>query len=205
MECEYPPLLVRAAGSQLSVFRSRQLTSDYVLSAAVRFRFLFPAFSRRSRRVFLSALSSAVFIAERLSVKRSISRSRFSRLARNTQDLLRLVQRMQQKEIQLISCQEQIDTATATGKLMLTMIAAINEFERSILLERQKEGIAIAKREKRYQGRKRIQQPDSFELLYGRYRDHKVTKSEIARQLEISRPTVDRLIKEMETGHKGKS
>ena len=105
----------------------------------------------------------------------------FSRLARNTQDLLRL------------------------GKLMLTMIAAINEFERSILLERQKEGIAIAKREKRYQGRKRIQQPDSFELLYGRYRDHKVTKSEIARQLEISRPTVDRLIKEMETGHKGKS
>ena len=114
----------------------------------------------------------------------------FSRLARNTQDLLRLVQRMQQK---------------ATGKLMLTMIAAINEFERSILLERQKEGIAIAKREKRYQGRKRIQQPDSFELLYGRYRDHKVTKSEIARQLEISRPTVDRLIKEMETGHKGKS
>ena len=116
----------------------------------------------------------------------------FSRLARNTQDLLRLVQRMQQKEIQLISCQEQIDTATATGKLMLTMIAAINEFERSILLERQKEGIAIAKR-------------DSFELLYGRYRDHKVTKSEIARQLEISRPTVDRLIKEMETGHKGKS
>ena len=122
----------------------------------------------------------------------------FSRLAR-------LVQRMQQKEIQLISCQEQIDTATATGKLMLTMIAAINEFERSILLERQKEGIAIAKREKRYQGRKRIQQPDSFELLYGRYRDHKVTKSEIARQLEISRPTVDRLIKEMETGHKGKS
>ena len=83
MECEYPPLLVRAAGSQLSVFRSRQLTSDYVLSAAVRFRFLFPAFSRRSRRVFLSALSSAVFIAERLSVKRSISRSRFSRLARN--------------------------------------------------------------------------------------------------------------------------
>lgn len=89
--------------------------------------------------------------------------------------------------------------------MTLTMIAAINEFERSILLERQKEGIAIAKREKRYQGRKRIQQPDSFELLYGRYRDHKVTKSEIARQLEISRPTVDRLIKEMETGHKGKS
>lgn len=92
------------------------------------------------------------------------------------------------------------------GKLMLTMIAAINEFERSILLEATKgRNRRLQKREKRYQGRKRIQQPDSFELLYGRYRDHKVTKSEIARQLEISRPTVDRLIKEMETGHKGKS
>lgn len=63
----------------------------------------------------------------------------FSRLARNTQDLLELVQRMQQKGIQLVSCRENVDTETATGKLMLTMIAAINEFERAILLERQKE------------------------------------------------------------------
>ena len=56
----------------------------------------------------------------------------FSRLARNTQDLLELVQRMQQKGIQLVSCRESVDTETATGKLMLTMIAAINEFERAI-------------------------------------------------------------------------
>ena len=129
----------------------------------------------------------------------------FSRLARNTQDLLRLVQRMQQKEIQLISCQEQIDTATATGKLMLTMIAAINEFERSICWSDKRKESRLQKERSGIRGGKRIQQPDSFELLYGRYRDHKVTKSEIARQLEISRPTVDRLIKEMETGHKGKS
>ena len=87
----------------------------------------------------------------------------FSRLARNTQDLLELVQRMQQKGIQLVSCRENVDTETATGKLMLTMIAAINEFERSILLERQK---------------------------------HEISKSEIARQLKVSRPTVDRLILE---------
>ena len=113
---------------------------------------------------------------------------------RNTQSLLQLVQRMQQKEIQLISCQRTIDTATATGKLMLTMIAAINEFERSILLERQKEGIAIAKKRNRYKGRKRIQQSEDFELLYGKSgpKSYKICK--LQRQLEISRPTVDRLI-----------
>ena len=105
----------------------------------------------------------------------------FSRLARNTQDLLELVQRMQQ---------------TATGKLMLTMIAAINEFERAILLERQKEGIAIAKREHRYKGRKRISKSDDFEQLFEKYQKHEISKSEIARQLKVSRPTVDRLILE---------
>lgn len=120
----------------------------------------------------------------------------FSRLARNTQDLLQLVQRMQQKGVQLISCREQIDTATATGKLMLTMIAAINEFERSILLERQREGIAIAKREHRYKGRKRISKSEDFEQLFEKYQKHEISKSEIARQLKVSRPTVDRLILE---------
>ena len=120
----------------------------------------------------------------------------FYRLARNTQDLLELVQRMQQKGIQLVSCRESVDTETATGKLMLTMIAAINEFERAILLERQKEGIAIAKREHRYKGRKRISKSDDFEQLFEKYQKHEISKSEIARQLKVSRPTVDRLILE---------
>ena len=120
----------------------------------------------------------------------------FSRLARNTQDLLELVQRMQQKGIQLVSCRENVDTETATGKLMLTMIAAINEFERAILLERQKEGIAIAKREHRYKGRKKISKSEDFGQLFEKYQKHEISKSEIARQLKVSRPTVDRLILE---------
>ena len=49
--------------------------------------------------------------------------------------------------VALVSDKESIDTSTATGKLIITMIAAINEFERANLLERQREGIAIAKRE----------------------------------------------------------
>ena len=70
----------------------------------------------------------------------------FSRLARSTKDLLELVEQLQAKGVHLISNKEHWDTSTPTGKLMLTMIAAINEFERANTLERQREGIAIAKR-----------------------------------------------------------
>lgn len=65
----------------------------------------------------------------------------FSRLARSTKDLLDIVDIMNDKGINLISIKENLDTTTATGKLMLTMIGAINEFERANLLERQREGI----------------------------------------------------------------
>lgn len=71
----------------------------------------------------------------------------FSRLARSTKDLLEIVELLQSKGVNLVSDKENLDTNTATGKLMLTMIAAIAEFERQNLLERQREGIAIAKRE----------------------------------------------------------
>ena len=84
----------------------------------------------------------------------------FSRLARSTKDLLQLVELMQEKKINLISIKENIDTSTPTGKLMLTMIGAINEFERTNLLERQREGIALAKKEGKYKGRKEVNVKD---------------------------------------------
>ena len=80
----------------------------------------------------------------------------FSRLARSTKDLLDLVDMFNDKGITLVSNKENIDSNTPTGKLMLTMIGAIAEFERTNLLERQREGIEIAKREKRYKGRKPV-------------------------------------------------
>lgn len=89
----------------------------------------------------------------------------FSRLARSTKDLLDIVELLNSKGVILVSNKENIDTGTPTGKLMLTMIGAINEFERTNLLERQREGIAIAKREKKYKGRKAVTIPD-FEEHY---------------------------------------
>lgn len=77
----------------------------------------------------------------------------FSRLARSTADLLRIVENLNQRNVHLVSSKENLDSSTPTGKLLLTMIGAINEFERTNLLERQAEGIAIAKREGKYKGR----------------------------------------------------
>lgn len=119
----------------------------------------------------------------------------FSRLARSTKDLLDIVEQLNAKGITLVSNKENIDSSTPTGKLMLTMIGAINEFERTNLLERQREGIAIAKREKRYKGRKAVNIPD-FEQHYQRYMNREVSKSQLAKELNISRPTLDKLIAE---------
>ncbi|MGE7665822.1 recombinase family protein [Ureibacillus composti] len=77
----------------------------------------------------------------------------FSRLARSTKDLLELVELLESKGVQLVSIKENIDTSNATSRLMLKMISAINDFERENMLERQREGIAIAKAEGKYKGR----------------------------------------------------
>ena len=123
----------------------------------------------------------------------------FSRLARSTKDLLDIVEQLTQKNIYLVSNKENIDTSTPTGKLMLTMIGAINEFERYNLLERQREGIAIAKRNGKYTGGKRKNVPN-FENGYQRYLRREISKVELAKELRISRPTLDKLIKEYKGG-----
>lgn len=123
----------------------------------------------------------------------------FSRLARSTKDLLEIVDTLNRKGVTLVSNKESIDTSTPTGKLMLTMIGAINEFERTNLLERQREGIAIAKRNGVYKGRKAITIPD-FEKHYQRYLSRQINKSQLAKELDISRPTLDKLINQYQGG-----
>jgi len=122
----------------------------------------------------------------------------FSRLARSTKDLLNIVEKLTNKGIFLVSNKENIDTSTPTGKLMLTMIGAINEFERSNLLERQKEGIALAVKEGKYKGRKEVA-IDNFTEHYNRYTKREINKVQLAKELGITRPTLDKLIKEQES------
>lgn len=121
----------------------------------------------------------------------------FSRLARSTKDLLQLVEMFRDKGVTLISNKESIDTSTAEGKLMLTMLGAINEFEREIMLERQREGIAIAKKAGKYKGgqKKKIDEK-LFDTLLQQYNKHEINKSVFANKLGVARPTLYRLFKE---------
>lgn len=121
----------------------------------------------------------------------------FSRLARSTKDLLSIVDELRAKDVHLVSNKENLDTSTPNGKLMLTMLAAINEFERENLLERQREGIAIAKEQGKFKGGqvKRIE-GKIFDAAYERYQRRELNKKELAAELKISRPTLDKLLKD---------
>ena len=120
-----------------------------------------------------------------------------SRISRNLADLLALMKDFDQRGITLVSLHESIDTGTPLGKLTLSIIGAINEFERANLLERQREGIAIAKRAGRYKGRKRTVLED-MEGVYHDYVTRRRSKAQLAREHGVSRPTLDRLLREFE-------
>ena len=120
-----------------------------------------------------------------------------SRIARNTQDLLSILDIITEKGAQLVSNKEFLDTSTSTGKLMLTMLGAINEFERANMLDRQREGIAIAKAAGKYKGGKaKSIDKNVFEAAHARYMRREICKAQLARELHISRPTLDKLLRE---------
>ena len=119
-----------------------------------------------------------------------------SRFARNTRDLLDLVERLTEKQVEFVSRKEAIDTTTPTGKFMLTVFAAVAELEREYILQRQREGIASAKRNGVYKGRQKVAVPPGFEALYARYQRRELSKSALAGMIGVSRPTLERIIKE---------
>lgn len=121
----------------------------------------------------------------------------FSRLGRSTADLLAIVKQIEDAGAKFTSLKENFDTSTATGRLQMTMMAAIAEFERSMILERQREGIEIAKKAGKYKGRKKISVPD-IGSYYEKYMTRQGTKTSIAEEIGISRTTLDKLFKEYE-------
>jgi DNA invertase Pin-like site-specific DNA recombinase len=121
----------------------------------------------------------------------------FSRLSRSVQDLLNIVDGLNEKGVRLVSMKENLDSSTATGKLMLTMIGAIAEFERQNLLERQREGIAIAKCQHKYKGRVPIAL-DNWDEVYKAWHDKKISAVAATKLLGISRGTFYNRVHETE-------
>jgi DNA invertase Pin-like site-specific DNA recombinase len=123
----------------------------------------------------------------------------FSRLARSTKDLLEIVEILNNKGVKLISLKENLDSNTPTGKLMLTMIGAIYEFERTNLLERQREGIAIARKNGKYKGRKEIKRPENWSAVYSEWKHRNLTGIEAMKRLGLKPNTFYKLVKEWES------
>lgn len=122
----------------------------------------------------------------------------FSRLARSTKDLLTIVEKLQNKKVHLVSNKENhLIPAPRQENLCWPWLQPINEFERENLLERQREGIAIAKEQGKFKGGqvKRIDDK-TFTEAYERYQRRELTKTQLAAELKISRPTLDKLIKD---------
>lgn len=126
--------------------------------------------------------------------------SEYSRLARSTRDLIDIIETLQNKGVTVISMKEKLDTSTPQGEFMLTVFAGIATLERKLMLQRQREGIAIAKANGKYKGRQSKQKPDNWESLKAMYMSRQITVSDIAKRCEVSRPVVYKWLKETPEG-----
>ena len=107
-----------------------------------------------------------------------------SRFARNTRDLLVLIEKLTEKGVEFVSRKEAIDTTTPTEKFMLTVFGAVAELEREYILQRQREGIAIAKAQGKYTGRKPIER-SNFDAVEKLWRAGTISAAEAMRRLDF--------------------
>ena len=124
--------------------------------------------------------------------------SDFSRLARSTKDMLQIVQDLSDKGVGLISMKEHLDTDTPQGKFMLTVFAALAELERATILQRQREGIEIAKAEGKYKGRKPLPLDEvRFRAECAKWRTGEQSAVETMKALNIKSNRFYRLVKRL--------
>lgn len=115
------------------------------------------------------------------------------RLARSTADLLATAKLLDTKGVTLRILSMNVDTSTPTGKLMLTLLGGIAEFERDLMLERQREGIAKAKADGKYKGRAPTARAKAGDVI--RLKAEGLTADAIAAKLDIGRASVFRVLR----------
>jgi len=121
-----------------------------------------------------------------------------SRFARNTKDLIELVEQLNNKGVIFVSLKEALDTTTPTGMFMLTMFGAVAQLERDYIKDRQAEGIAIAKKEDKYKGRKPIDYPKEFDKYYKMWKSGDLTAKDTIKVLDLKKTTFYKLINQFE-------
>jgi DNA invertase Pin-like site-specific DNA recombinase len=118
-------------------------------------------------------------------------------MARSVQDLLTIEGRLAAKRVTLRVLSmggSELDTRSPTGKLMLTLLAAVAEFERALMLERQREGIAKAKGEGKYKGRAATARAQAGKVIA--LNGEGIGPVEIAKRLHLSRSSVQRILRQ---------
>lgn len=129
----------------------------------------------------------------------------YSRLSRSTVDLLRLVDQFKAKGVKFISLKEQIDTTTPAGEFMMKVFASLADFERQQLLQRQREGIEVARAEGKYKGKPKTQiNETAFRAECAKWLEGKQTATATMKQLGLKANTFYRRCKELgiEAPHK---
>jgi len=122
-----------------------------------------------------------------------------SRFARNTRDLIDLVEQLNSRGVVFVSLKESIDTTTPTGMFMLTIFGAVAQLERDYIKDRQMEGIAIAVDQGKFKGRKPIEYPKQWEKYYKMMQEGSIKGIEVMKLLDLKKTTFYKLIKEYES------
>lgn len=120
----------------------------------------------------------------------------FSRLSRSTKDLLALVDQLTEMGVHLVSLKENLDTNTATGKMMLTMLSALSQFERDLIAERTVDGLKAARARGRKGGRPRIGTEKDKRQALAMYKSNAMSNRDIAERFGVSTATLSRWIRE---------
>jgi DNA invertase Pin-like site-specific DNA recombinase len=184
----------------LRIGYARTSTIDQPASLAAQIRDLEAA---GCERVYSEQISAGTINRPQLTTAMDFARdgdtllvTRPDRLARNVGDLLSIVDRLQRKSVALLVLSmggTELNTSAATGRLMLTLLGAVAEFERALMLERQREGIAAAQRAGKYKGRAPTALAKSADV--GNLRAQGIGPVEIAKRLQISRASVQRILR----------
>jgi len=123
----------------------------------------------------------------------------FSRLARNMLDLLKIIDELTKKGVGFVSLKESIDTTTPAGRLQLGVFAAIYQFERECIKERQREGIALNRVQNKPYGRPKIEINDTFKQVYKRWKANEITAVEAMNLTNMKKNTWYLRVKEYES------
>ena len=146
--------------------------------------------TKEPRRPILNFMLSEVRRGDTLYIKE------FARLARSIKDLIEIIRKLDDRGVALISERERLDTSLPTGAVMMDMLAHVQAFERENALERQSEGIAIAKKAGKFKGRKEIGRPEDWARVYELYASRQITGTDAMNRLGLKRNTFYKFVKE---------